>query len=323
MAVPRAYGYRAMSSDFQVVVAGELFVDLILSGCSGWPEPGKEVFAHGFRREIGGGTAITACGLAKLGLPTAVLGMVGNEWGDWVTETLRRRDVDAGLVQTDPREPTGLTVIATMPQDRAFLTYSGANRGMNARLQEALQANVFRGIRHVHLAYAPSLETAEQIFAQLHGNGCTVSLDFGWREEWICHARAMELLQRVDLFCPNEIEAQQLTGEADWRNVLQTFDAAGVKRVALKLGSRGAALLWDGDVDFVDAFPITAVDTTGAGDCFDAGFLYGYLQGFAPDVCLRMGNICGGLSTEQYGGVAGFPSAASLNEHLRKAGCAE
>ncbi|HZS54790.1 MAG TPA: carbohydrate kinase family protein [Bryobacteraceae bacterium] len=301
-----------------VVVAGELFADLILSGFSEWPQPGKEIFAKEFRREIGGGTAITACGLAKLGSRVAAFGIVGNEWGDWVREELTRRKVATEWIEFDGNEPTAFTVIATTPQDRAFLTYCGANRGFEPSLKKALKENRFAQVRHIHLAYPPAIETAMELFEQLHRNGSTLSLDVGWREEWIKGRRVLELLRQVDFFFPNEVEARHLTGQDQPQQILGVFRSAGLKRVALKLGARGAALLWDDEMHFVEAHQVRAVDTTGAGDCFDAGFLHGWLSGKTPLTCLYMASICGALSTTEYGGIAGFPAPAHLNHELQK-----
>src|SRR5204862_6920381 len=124
-------------------------------------------------------------------------------------------------------------------------------------------------------------------------------------------------LRWIDIFLPNEIEAARLTGETDPEQCLQKLAAAGVKRVALKLGARGAALLWDGKILF-DAPPaVTPVDPTGAGDCFDAGLLHTWLKGASPAQLLRAGNICGACSTEALGRIAGFPSAARLGRELK------
>jgi sugar/nucleoside kinase (ribokinase family) len=307
-----------MTDHPEIVVAGELFADLILSGFSEWPQPGKEIFANNFRREIGGGTAITACGLGKLGWRVAVLGIVGNDWGEWIKEELLRSNVETEWIAFDSNEPTAFTVIATTPQDRAFLTYPGANRGFEALLMNAIRSNQFSGVRHIHLAYAPALETASWLFEELHASGCTVSLDFGWREEWIREPNALKILHGVDLFFPNEIEARHLTNEENPEDVLNSFRLAGLKRVALKLGARGAALLWDGDITFLEAHPVTPIDTTGAGDCFDAGFLHGWLRGETPRIRLQMANICGALSTTKYGGVAGFPTPEYLHHELQR-----
>jgi sugar/nucleoside kinase (ribokinase family) len=88
--------------------------------------------------------------------------------------------------------------------------------------------------------------------------------------------------------------------------------------VALKLGARGAALLWDGEILFEPPLPVTARDTTGAGDCFDAGFLHAWLKGEPPRQCLRVANVCGALSTEAYGGIEGFPTPERLRHALER-----
>jgi sugar/nucleoside kinase (ribokinase family) len=117
------------------------------------------------------------------------------------------------------------------------------------------------------------------------------------------------------------VEAQAVTGEREPAEILRWFKAVGLARAALKLGPRGGALLWDGEIHFAAPPRVTPVDTTGAGDCFDAGFLHSWLRGDPPEMCLRAGNICGALSTEAYGGVAGVPDAARFNRLLKDSSC--
>ncbi len=308
-----------MPGALEVIAAGELFIDLIMSGIEGWPEPGKEVLARHFHREIGGGAVITACGLAKLGSRSAVLGVAGVDTGDWVVNRLASNAVDPSMIQFDAVEPTAFTVIATSPNDRAFLTYSGANRNFQAEFTKAVEARKLAGTRHVHLAWAPDLDTAGALLNEIRGSGCTVSLDVGWREKWLADPRAIAILRRTNFFFPNEIEARLVTGEKEPRRILQGFADRGISRVALKRGSAGSALLWDGRMFFAGPHPVAALDTTGAGDCFDAGFLHAWLKGQDPESCLRTANACGAISTEAYGGIVGFPSLERLERELSKA----
>jgi ribokinase len=305
------------AAGLDVLVAGELYADLILSGFDCWPQPGQEAFAREFHREIGGGASITACGLARLGSRTGVLGVVGPD-GAWLLERLRHSGVDTCEVRMDEREPTAVTVAVTSSADRAFFTYRGANRFFSVALADAARAGTLATARHLHLAYAPDLATAAGLFGAIRRTDCTVSLDVGWHPEWLADPRALPVLAHVDLFFPNEIEAHRITGETDWRQGLRRFDAVGVRRVALKLGARGAALLWDGEIR-LDAPPrVTPLDPTGAGDCFDAGFLHAWLKSGSPHLCLRTANVCGALSTEAYGGIAAFPDVARLEEALKE-----
>jgi len=298
-----------------VIAAGEVYADLIMSGFEFWPAPGKEAFAREFHREIGGGAAIAACGLARLGTRTGLLGIVGED-GEWLTGKLRKLKVDVSDVKTDTVEPTGFTVAVISPAGRAFFTYPGANRGFPAVLAEAAAAKQLSGVTHVHLAFAPELETAADLFLAIRGNGCTVSLDVGWHEDWLADPRALAALRWIDIFFPNESEAARITGEDDPEKCLTRLGEAGLKRVALKLGDRGAALLWDGRILFGAAHSVATIDTTGAGYCFDAGFLHSWLKGKRPEESLRAANICGALSTEKHGGTAGFPDAARLKQVL-------
>jgi ribokinase len=305
---------------FDAIVAGELYTDLILSGFDFWPRPGQEAFAKEFHREMGGGAVNTACALAKLGSRAAVFGMVGQD-GDWLIRQLEDSAVDTSHISRDAAEPTAFTVAVSTPEDRSFLTYPGANRSFPKAIAEAAAVKRLAQAAHVHLAFAPDLATAGDLLAAIRANGCTISLDVGWHENWLKDARMREILPVLDVFFPNEVEAHCITGENDPETILRWFSDAGLRRVGLKLGARGAALLWDGEIWFDAPLPVTPIDTTGAGDCFNGGFLHSWLKGDSPEACLRSANICGAFSTEAYGGVAGLPDGARLNELLRARKC--
>jgi sugar/nucleoside kinase (ribokinase family) len=306
--------------NFEVLVAGELYLDLILSGFDFWPLPGQEAFARDFRREIGGGAAITACGLAMLGVKTGVCGHVGSDYDEWIWSRFRARGVETDCLTVKLAEPTGLTVAITTPHDRAFLTYSGANRGfMESFCEQAASGKIHA--RHVHIAAAPDWDFACDLFDHLHASGATVSLDAGWHEPWLADPRTLAALRKVDIFFPNETEAKRMTGASDPRAMLERFAAAGLRCVALKLGSAGSALLCGGDVRFATAPAVEPIDTTGAGDCFAAGFLRAWLRGEKPERWLSTGNVCGALSCEAFGGLGGFPTPERLAAELERHPC--
>jgi sugar/nucleoside kinase (ribokinase family) len=302
----------------EALVAGELYVDLILSGFDFWPKPGQEAYAKEFRRDIGGGAAITASGLATLGLDTGIFAVAGADHHDWTAARLTERGVDTSDLLVDPVEPTAFTVAVSGPEDRAFFTYMGSNRRFPIALADAAHSGELARARHVHLAYAPPWDLAERLFENIRESGCTLSLDAGWHEDWLTDLRAPALLPLVDVFFPNEMEASRMTGARDPKEMLRRFATAGLRCVALKLGAKGSAALCGGELVFVPSIEVDAVDTTGAGDCFDAGFLYGWLKGESVDSCLRIGNVCGGLSTEEYGGISGFPAPARLRRELER-----
>jgi sugar/nucleoside kinase (ribokinase family) len=298
-----------------VIVAGEIFADLIMSGFPAWPQPGTEAFASEFRREVGGGAAITANGLARLGSRAAVLSVLGCD-GEWIVEKLNQLGVLTSQLQFDPLDSTPVTVAISTPEDRTFLTYPGSNRMLPGKLRDAASSGALASARHIHLGWAPDLNLATELLTEIRGNGCSISLDVGWHEAWLADSRSMKLMPALDIFFPNEPEALRMTGERDPERSLRLFETAGAKRVALKLGTGGAALLWDGEIFRVDPYPVNTVDTIGAGDCFDAGFLHFWLQGAPPLTCLRAANFCGAASTEAYGGIAGFPDLTRVGQAL-------
>jgi len=298
-----------------VMVVGDLFVELVMSGFASWPpRVGEELFAERFCREIGGGAAITASGLAKLGTQVGVVGVVGETDGQWLIERLEASGVNTSAIQRSPREPTAITVSISSATDRTFLTYMGANRELPAMFQEGASRQEFAKARHVHLACAPDPAHVIDLFRTLAVQGCSLSADVGWHPDWLSDTRCHEALRHTNIFFPNEREATLMTGESEPGKVLTTFQKMGLRKVALKLGTSGAALLYDEKIMFCDPISVVSVDTTGAGDCFDAGFLYAWLRGEDPQSCLKTGVLCGALSTRRLGGIAGFPTLAELEQ---------
>lgn len=302
---------------WDVLTAGDIFVDLVLSGFLSWPRPGEEAFASQFTREIGGGAAITACGLAQMGVRVGIIAVVGNDDGDWVIERLHRRGVDTRLIQRDMEEPTALTVSISTSEDRAFFTYPGANRRLADVITDEHIRRLLAKARHAHLACALDPDVLVSLSRDLHSRGCRVSIDVGWHESWLSDPRSFGALREIDLFFPNEREAERMTGKSEPKAMLQAFARAGVSAVALKLGPEGSALLWRDEIFFADPYPVVPVDPTGAGDCFNAGFLAAWLAGESPAQCLRWANICGALSTRNLGGITAFPTRDEVDTALR------
>lgn len=297
-----------------VMVVGDLFADLVMSGFVSWPpHAGEELFAERFCREIGGGAAITASGLAKLGAKVGVVGVVGETDGQWLIDRVAASGANTSAIQRSSMKPTAVTVSISSAIDRTFLTYVGANSELPAILKQVASRGEFAKARHVHLALAPEPAEASNLFRELTAQGCSLSVDVGWHPEWLSNPDCREALRNVNIFLPNEREAALMTGETEPRRILHAFKRAGLRTVALKLGQAGAGLLCDGNITFCEPITVSSVDTTGAGDCFDGGFLFAWLRGDDPQNCLKAGTICGALSTRQLGGIAGFPTVAEMD----------
>jgi len=307
-----------MSGPKRVLVAGELNVDLILQGYHAFPAPGKEVLVDDFVMTLGSASAICAMGLARLGTPVAFLGVVGADpWGAHCLETMGAAGIDVSRVVADPALKTGVTVSLTSARtDRALVSYLGSSAALEGG---AVTEAALRGFDHLHVSSYFLQEKLRPgcaaLFARAHAAGLSTSLDPGFdpSERWAEDLR--ETLREVDLFFPNEVELRGITGSAETREGLVRLEN-GRTRSVVKLGPRGAATIVEGALLEVPAFPVELVDTTGAGDSFDAGFLHAWLEGRPLLECLRWGSACGSLSTRGSGGTGHQAGRAEVERLL-------
>jgi ribokinase len=307
-----------------VLVVGDANPDLVLAGDT-VPRFGQaEQLLDSADLVLGGSASIMACGLARLDVSTGLVAVVGQDaFGDLVLARVRECGVDAAPVVRDPEHPTGLSVIllagGAVAHDRAILTLPGT--------VPLLRAEQVRGVvetyrpRHVHVAsyfLQPALAAElPGLLVWLRGRGTTVSLDTNWdpQERW---AGLDEVLGLVDVLLPNEAEvvalARVLGARADDAGSAAAALASAGCRVVVKQGPRGAFSAGpDGSVVHVDAVPVQPVDSTGAGDSFDAGYVAALVSGVEDEVeRLRWAAVAGALSTRGVGGTASQATRADL-----------
>jgi len=308
--VPPSYMLREKQWD--AIVAGDLFIDLVMTGFDALPGFGEEGFAAACARETGGGVANTASGLAALGLRTALFAIAGADEIGWFRQRFAARGVDTSMLAAHPEEPSAITVAVSTPRDRIFYTYYGANALLPELLGRTETRESLAAARHVHFAFPIPPPLLADLAQWLRARGASTSIDVGWHPDWLTNPRSREALAQIDWFLPNEHEAERMTGESNPERMLAWFRDHCATRVALKLGPEGSGAMAQDGFQLVPSIPVTPVDTTGAGDCFNAGFLYGVLSRMTLEQCLRCGNICGALSTEAAGGIAGFPTLERL-----------
>jgi sugar/nucleoside kinase (ribokinase family) len=303
--------------DFDVVVVGELNADLILWG-DVTPAFGQvEKLIDDATLTLGSSSGIFACGAARLGLRVAFIGKVGDDvFGHFLKSNLEARGIHTSGLIVDPRLKTGLTVIFSRgahtgqggSDDRALLTYAGSIAAL--RYAEVDQALLARS-RHLHLGSYFLLDglraDVPRLFADAHAQGLTVSMDTNYdpTEQW--DGGLPEALKHTDVFLPNETELCAITRQADPEAALSRL-AQQVPLVAAKLGARGALGQRGGECAWANPLAVKVVDTTGAGDTFDSGFVYGYLAGWPLARALQLGCVCGSLSTRAVGGTTGQPT---------------
>jgi sugar/nucleoside kinase (ribokinase family) len=289
----------------RVLVVGEINVDLILQGYREFPTPGREVLVDDFSMVLGSASAICAMGLARLETPVAFLGRVGDDpWGRFCLEAMGSRGIDVSPVVVDPHLKTGVTVSITSPRDRALVSFLGSIAALTA---DDVPDEALQGFHHLHVSSYYLQERlrpgCRALFARARALGLTASLDPGFDPSETWAPDILETLLETDVFLPNEVELRGLSGTDDPVAGLRRLDN-GHTRIVAKLGGDGAMALEKDRVVHVPAIPVATVDTTGAGDSFNAGFLHAWLQGDATIDCLRLGAACGALSTLGLGGTA-------------------
>jgi sugar/nucleoside kinase (ribokinase family) len=293
---------------FDLLVVGELNPDAILLGEELVPAFGQvEQLVDDGTLTIGSSGAITACGAARLGMRTAYVGVVGDDAsGRFMLEELRRRKVDVDACRVDPERPTGLTVVLSRGDDRAILTATGAMAGLTPA---DVADELLTAASHVHVS-SPHLQAGlgdglRELLGRAGRAGAGTSLDPGWDPRGEGDG-VVPALEAVEILLPNAAEARRLTGAGDDAGALDAL-AQRVETVVVKRGAEGAIARRGDETVSVEAPPLTAIDTTGAGDNLTAGLLYGIASGLTVTEALRLGVACGSLSTRGLGGVAAQP----------------
>ena len=305
------------SKPFDLLVVGEINPDLILRG-DVEPAFGQvEKIVDDATLTIGSSSVIFACGAARLGLRVAFAGIVGDDtFGQYMCEQMAARGIDTSAVRIDPTLRTGFSVILSRGADRAILTFAGS---IAALRYDMLDLHMLDRARHLHLGAFFMLDALRpdvpRLFGEARVRGLTTSLDTNYdpTERWDGGLR--NTLRLTDVFLPNEAELHAIAGTADTEAALTRL-AGSKQTVAAKLGEQGGIARRGTTVARAPALPVRVIDTTGAGDSFDAGFIYGFLQGWDLEATLRLACACGSLSTRAAGGTAAQPTLAEARSAL-------
>ena len=302
----------------KILVIGELNVDIVATGLRSVPEIGSEILAENCQLTLGSASAIFAAGMAKLGHRVTFFSHVGQDYfGDFCLRTLKQSGVSTRHVTRKADEKTGVTIALSGKHDRALVTYAGAVATFKA---DSINETVMSSHDHVHLT-SYYLQTALRpsfalLLRQAKASGLTTSFDPNSdpRDKWDRNIDAV--LKYTDVLFVNEREAMKLTRSKTLNGALKTLGAK-VHCAVIKRGDRGATAIQNEEVLNDPGFKINAIDTTGAGDSFDAGFMSAYLRKAPLAECLRIGNACGALSAMSVGGTTGQPTQQELQQFIR------
>jgi sugar/nucleoside kinase (ribokinase family) len=304
----------------KILVIGELNVDLIVSGLPSLPVLGHELTCTSFSRALGSSSAIFSRALAGLGAQVDFMGKVGaDDNGRFMVEQLEEIGIGTAGVIVDPTVQTGVTISLTYPNEKAQITYPGSIA--EYRLSD-VNLGVLGDYIHLHMA-SMYLQTGlrpafPELLRRARELGLTTSLDPGWdpAEQW--DAGLFAALSAVDILFVNEHEVKAIAKTASVSEALSTL-INYVGLVVAKLGPGGAVMANRDGVLESPAFPVEVVDTTGAGDSFDAGFIYKYIvEGRPKAEALRFANACGAVAVTRVGGASAVPSAAEVEAFLSR-----
>jgi sugar/nucleoside kinase (ribokinase family) len=309
--------------DLDLVVIGDCNPDVLVLGGDVTPAFGQqEKLVDQVSLEIGGSAAITAVAAARLGLRVALVAAVGSDpAGSFMLDQLTREGVDVSAVIVRGDLPTGMTVALSRGGDRAILTALGAIASLTAA---DVPLAVLARARHVHVSsyflLADSLGPGlAGVLASARAAGAFTSLDTNWdpSERWR-DDYLTAVIAASDLLLPNQAEALALSGAADPEAAVVALAGAGPS-LAVKLGARGVLCAAGRELHQVSLPPVTPVDATGAGDCFNAGLIAGLLQGLPLPQAAALGCATGALSTGALGGTAGAPGLTAATDLAKQA----
>jgi len=305
--------------EFNVLVAGELNIDLIFNNIEMFPETGKEVLAGQMVLTLGSSSAIFASNLSSMGSKVAFAGMIGRDiFGELVLKSLEEKRVNTRFLLKCSELNTGATVVINQKEDRAMLTYPGAMIDLSA---DDISDEMLASTGHLHVSsifLQPGLRKGIiGLMQRAKKSGLTTSLDTQWDPEEKWGLPLEELLPLVDVFLPNMQEFLNLSRSAALTKGIEKM-ASRLNILVVKDGSNSAYLWHKGHLVNRPAFlnPDVA-DCIGAGDSFDAGFIHCFIHGDPLEDCLRYATLMGAINTTKPGGTTAFTDKQAIRKIAR------
>jgi sugar/nucleoside kinase (ribokinase family) len=307
-------------TEFDVTVAGELNMDLILYGLPEVLPPERELLASEMIFTLGSSSAILAHNLSAIGNRIGFISRIGNdELGETALDRLRVAGVDVSRVTKADNKKTGLTLILPRAGWRNILTYPGTIFDLSV---QHLDLEYLCSSRHFHLSsyYLQKglRPDVPGLLREVKSKGLTVSLDCNDDPDDKWGQDILAALRYVDVFLPNAREAMKLTRSGDVETAVKRL-ADLVQVAVVKIGPQGARARRGPEECFSPAMKVDVLDTVGAGDSFDAGFIHAFIRGADLDTCLQSGNRAGAFSTTATGGTEAFRDARRVEEFFGKA----
>jgi sugar/nucleoside kinase (ribokinase family) len=299
---------------YDILVVGDYCLDFIFTGLPSMPELGHEIVSTGFI-QTPGGVCNNVIAMHRLGLKVGWLTNFGtDEYSDFILARIRKEGLDEEYFMFHDQPLRNVTVSLSFPDERAFIAYYDPNPLI---ISEILNLPKASG----KAIYIPGLFLGREIdlaIPVIKAKKLKLIMDGNTNEtHTINEKRVKKILKSLDLFLCNAREARMLTGENKLQKAIRILGDF-VPEVVIKNGAEGSMGFRSGEVSVVPAIKVNVIDTTGAGDCFDAGFLKIWLSGEPLIKALEWGNIVGGLSTTEPGGVSRIIHAPEVEQYHQK-----
>jgi len=309
-----------LKKQFDLTIAGEINLDLVLDGIAEAMPVERELLASSCRVTLGSSAAILAHNCAAMGMRVGFATLAADDmFGARALDFLRSQSVDLSQVRiSDSSAGSGLTVVVNHGRVRRILSYLGTTEEL---ARKHLDLDYLCAGKHFHLSSLFLLKTLQpdlpELFRNIKTRDLTISLDTNDDPDDCWNGVLGALLPLVDVFLPNERELLRIAGCDSVEDALTAL-ADKVKLIVVKRGAKGATVQRGSERLDVPAIPVVTVDMIGAGDSFNAGFLSGYVRGLSPPECAQMGNIAGAMSTLKPGGIEAFRDRKFLRDSLAK-----
>ena len=299
---PGRPGEPPAAGELDTFLTGQVFMDMIFTGLPGLPPPGAELVTDGLG-SAPGGVANIAVAMSRLGLRVGLAAAFGDDmFGAYLWRTLSEQEgVELNLSRRLAGWPTPVTVSLAYDSDRSMVTYTKP-------LPVPPEQLVVTAPPPAKTCFIQVDRPVPDWAVAMRRQGTTVFSDLGWDPTEAWSPEVLDRLRHVDVFLPNAVEAMAYTRTATVDDALDAL-AERVPIVAIKLGACGAiaADATTGERVAAPGLPVAALDPTGAGDVFAAGFVFGTLAGWPLGQRLKFANLCAGLSVRHYSGSLGAP----------------
>ena len=292
--------------------AGATNVDLLYQGFDRLAGVGEELYCKDFSLQLGGGLPATLINLGRLGISTKIATELGNDiFSNFAKEKFTQNGVNPTNLYSGEGIPLNITSAIILPKDRTFYTYGKGNIEPDDKALETFYS-IARGSKICMMQLGGFLP----VYKKLKEEGTILVLDTGWDDE-MSIKKYRDYLELADYYTPNRKEAMKITGSdtpEDAAHALKQY----FEKVVVKVDADGCIGI-DGDEEFfvpcIEEF--VNVDSTGAGDAFLAGFMYGLFYDYSLKDCIKFGNVTGGKAVTAVGALSGYVSEKELFEYKK------